>query len=490
MSEIADFATLLLIVTGGFVLAVASTRLTERVPVPAPALFLVFAAVVSDLRPAVYDAVPIRTVERVAVVALIVILFNGGLDMGWRRFRASIGPVLSLGLVGTLATAAALALSAHWALGLNWTTAGLVGAALAPTDPAVMFSVLGRREIKGRSGTTLEGEAGVNDPAGIALMLGMIELATHAGASPLGVAREFAVEMSIGAALGLAGGRALLPLLRRVRLPSEGLYPVFALMLACVLYAVTALAHGSGFLAVFLAGMVLGDARVPYKSEIERFQTSLASFAEVVVFVGLGATLRLSGISGRDWLEGIILLAVLAVVIRPAVAAALLARASMSIAERAFIAWSGLKGAVPILLAAFAVLGRAPHAAHVYELVFVVVLFSVVIQGSLVPYVARRLEIPMRQRERLPWELSFRMGEEPAAATEYRVMPGSTADGSRIEDLPLGDSAWVTMLVRGGAVMQPGASVELHAGDRVLVLADPEDELGAHRIFRIPAQSP
>ena len=223
MTEINDFGAIVLIVTAGFALAALSTTLTERVPVPAPAIFLLAAAVVSDIWPRVYEAVPIVTVERIAVVALIVILFNGGIDIGWRRFRASAAPILSLGLLGTFATAGLIAVVAHYALGFDWILAGIVGAAIAPTDPAVMFSVLGRREVEGRSGTILEGEAGVNDPAGIALMLGMIELATHDDASFLVVVREFAVEMSVGVVLGLFGAVLLIPVLRRVRLPSEGL---------------------------------------------------------------------------------------------------------------------------------------------------------------------------------------------------------------------------------------------------------------------------
>src|SRR5919109_4265945 len=226
MVEITDFAGLVLIVTVGFALAVLSTKLTERVSVPAPAIFLLAAAVLSDLWPRAYEEVPILTVERIAVVALVVILFNGGMDIGWRRFRSAAGPILSLGVFGTFATAAIVAAFAHYALGFDWTLAGIVGAALAPTDPAVMFSVLGRREIAGRSGTALEGEAGVNDPAGIALMLGMVELATHDDASFWVVGREFAVEMSVGLVLGLLGALVLVPLLRRLRLPSEGLYPV------------------------------------------------------------------------------------------------------------------------------------------------------------------------------------------------------------------------------------------------------------------------
>jgi potassium/hydrogen antiporter len=395
MNEISDYAAIVLLITGGFVLAVLSTKFTERVPIPAPGIFLLAAALVSDTWPGLYQHVPILTVERIAVAALVVILFNGGLDIGWNRFRLSAGPILTLGVVGTFATAGALAVFAHYVLGFEWILAGLVGAALAPTDPAVMFSVLRGKEVAGRSGTVLEGEAGVNDPAGIALMLGMVELATHEDATFLVVVREFAVEMAIGAAFGAVGAVVLLQLFRRVRLASEGLYPVFALALAGSLYGVTGLAHGSGFLAVFIAGLVLGDVRHPFKQEIETFHTVLAALAELVVFVALGLTVSLGSVAGADWADGTLLALALALVIRPLVVAVTLALARLSWNERAFVAWSGLKGAVPILLAAFAVLGEVADSERVYSIVFVVVLLSVLGQGTLLPVVARTLKIPV-----------------------------------------------------------------------------------------------
>jgi potassium/hydrogen antiporter len=398
MSEIADFATVILFTTAGLALAVLSNKLTERVPVPTPAVFLAAAAVASDVWPGLYERVPVRTVERVAVVALIVILFNGGMDVGWRRFRVAARPIVTLGIFGTFATAGVVAVIARYLLGFDWTLAGIVGAALAPTDPAVMFSVLGRHEIGGRSGAILEGEAGVNDPAGIALMLGMIEFATHAHASLLVVLREFGIEMAIGTAAGLLGALVMVWLLRKIDLANAGLYPVLALVLAGLLYGVTAIAHGSGFLAVFIGGVVLGDAHAPYKVEIERFHTSLASLAELTVFVALGLTIALSSLSGRIWLEGLVLVLALSLLARPLAVATFLAPFRLRRGERAFIAWSGLKGAVPILLAAFVVLEGIEGAAHVYGLVFVVVLLSVVVQGTLVPRAARTLKVPVRQR--------------------------------------------------------------------------------------------
>jgi cell volume regulation protein A len=336
----------------------------------------------------------------------------------------------------------------------------------------VTFSVLGGREIKGRSGTILEGEAGVNDPAGIALMIGMIELATHDDATAWVIGREFLVEMVVGAAFGIVGARLLIPAIRRLRLPSESLYPVFALVAAASLYGVTTIAQGSGFLAVFLLGLRMGDARLPFKGEIERFQTSLASLAELVVFVALGLTIRLDALSARDWLEGLAIAAVLGFAVRPAVVAATLARADLSRNEKAFIAWSGLKGAVPILLAAFALLGHVDDGQRIYGVVFVVVLFSVLVQGTLVSWVAGRLRIPMRERERLPWELGVRVGAEPAGVRETVVAGGSAWDGTTIEALAIGDDEWVTLVVRDGAALQPAGDLALQAGDRVLLITD------------------
>jgi cell volume regulation protein A len=389
MSEIADFALTLLPIAGGVVLAILSTRLGDRLPLPAPGIFLLAAATVAELWPHEVDVLSIQAVERTAVVALVVILLNGGIDIGWRRMWGSAGPVLSLGVLGTFATAALLAVAAHAILGFSWPLAGIIGAALAPTDPAVVFSVLGGTEIRSRAGTILEGEAGVNDPAGIALMIGMIELATDPDAAFTVVIVEFAVEMAGGLALGFVAARLLAPVVARLRLPSEDLLPVLLIALAVVLYAFTALLHGSGFLAVFVFGLMLGDAELPAKLEIARFTRSLAGLAEIVVFVALGLSVELAGMAATTWRDGAVLTLVLALGVRPLVVFLALARAKLEPGDRGFIAWSGLKGAVPILLAAFAVLGDVPGAAEIYGVVFVAVLFSVFGQGSLVPAVAR-----------------------------------------------------------------------------------------------------
>jgi cell volume regulation protein A len=386
-----------LVVSGGLLLALLASKLNERFPVPEPALFLLFAAVASDLFPELAERLSIRDVERIGVVALIIILFNGGTLVGWRRFRVAAVPIFTLGVFGTFATAGVIAVAAHYLFDFSWTIAGILGAALAPTDPAVMFSVLGHKEIRGRAGTVLEGESGVNDPVGIALMIGMIELAQDADASFWVVVEEFSMEMSIGLVVGLIGAAALRPLLR-FSLPNPGLYPLRTLAAAGVIYGVAATAHGSGFLAVFVAGVALGDADVPLREQIERFHVSLASLAEVVVFVALGLTIDVTDLlTSTRLLEGLALAVILALIARPLAVGPLLVPMRMRRNERLFILWGGLRGAEPILLAAIALLAAVEDADRVYDIVFVVVAFSVIVQGSSIPFVARRLGIRMRQ---------------------------------------------------------------------------------------------
>jgi potassium/hydrogen antiporter len=399
MSEIPDFGLIVLIVAAGVSLALFGRVLTERLAIPSAALFLVAAAVVSELVPEVGDTISFVTVERIGVVALIVILFEGGMDIGWRWFRCAAAPILSLGVLGTFASAGLIALAAHVLFDLSWITSGLLGAALAPTDPAVTFSVLGGREIRGRTGTILKGESGANDPVGIALMIGMIELATADHGSFGTVVEEFAVEMAGGIAVGAAGAALLLPLTRRVVLPSPALYPLRMLAAAGVIYGAATLVHGSGFLAVFVAGILIGDRPQPHRREVDAFLESVGSLAEIAMFVALGLTIDLTELfDSNAWFEGIALAALLAFVIRPLVVGLLLLPVRLDWGERLFVMWSGLKGAVPILLAALALLGGVDDGDEIYGIVFVVVLFSVLVQGSLVPTVAARLNVPMERQ--------------------------------------------------------------------------------------------
>jgi potassium/hydrogen antiporter len=348
------------------------------VTIPPAALYLLAAAVLSDLVTA--TRLSIVDVEHIATAALVVILFDGGSTIGVRRFREVAPVVATLGVFGTFATAGLLTLFAHWALGLAWITSGLLGAAIAPTDPAVVFSLLGDKGLPRRVRTILEGESGANDPVGIALMVGLLELATHADKSFWVVVGIFSEQMAIGLAAGILGGLAARRLVRHVKLHTIGL-----LALAACVYAAAAVADGSGFLAVFVAGVLVGDLCRPSGAE------KAATIAEIVVFVALGLTISLGGITVAHVGEGLALAAFGALVARPATVAPLLGPTTLRAREALFVVWAGLKGAVPILLAAFALGKHVTDAHRIYDVVFVVVLVSVVVQGGSITLVARRL---------------------------------------------------------------------------------------------------
>jgi cell volume regulation protein A len=473
MSEISDFGLIVLAVSTAVFVALLGMRLADRLALPYAAVILLGTVVLTEAVDSLQDVVSIIDVERLTVAALVVILFDGGLHIGARRFARSAGPILALGVLGTFATAGLVAVAGHYLLGLDWIFAGLVGAAIAPTDPAVTFSVFGSREIRGRAGTILEGEAGMNDPVGIALMIGMIELATEDDAGFSVVVSEFAVEMTLGLVVGIAGALLLLPAMRHVRLTGPALYPIRVLAGAGIIYGLAAVVGGSGFLAAFVAGIVLGDAAAPRKGEIEGFLSSLAGLAEIAAFVALGLTVGLGDVeSGETWVDGIVFALVLAFLARPIAILPLLLPARLTWGERVFIAWAGLKGAVPILLGALAVLSDVDDAAQLYAIVFIVVLFSVVVQGASVPIAARRLRIPFR-----------RVDHDLAEVLEFVVRDDAFASGRRLADLPLGERAWVGVLIRDHQPHDISGSVVLQPGDRVHVYCQPEDAAALGRIF-------
>jgi potassium/hydrogen antiporter len=496
VADVARFGGMLEISALVLTLAVLSNRLSERVRIPAPAFFLVAAAIASDVIPALRPE-SITTVQRIVTVALVVILFDGGMHIGARRFRANAGAILWLGVLGTLATGAALAAVAHLALGLDWRAALLLGTALSPTDPAVVFSVLGKREVAGRSGVLLEGESGANDPVGIAMMAALISVTGTGGASGFWAGLgEFSLEMGVGGLIGLAGGTALGWVMRSIPLPSGSLYPIRVLAAAGVVYGAASLLHGSGFLAVFVAGIVVGDLRAPYKREIERFHSALASLGEIVAFTVLGLTISLESVADTGaWRDGLVLGAVLALVIRPGVVGALVLPLRLRTNERLFVMWAGLKGAVPILLGTFILTagddlrltGTTPT--HLYGVVVVAVAFSVVVQGGLVQTVARRLKLPIRTVEPEPWGLGMRFRDEPEGVHRYRVTPHAPATTSSIADLPLGENAWVSLVIRDGRLVQVRGETVLSAGDEVVLLAEPEDAEGLAELFTTPART-
>lgn len=484
MSDTTTFAWLILLNAGVGLVALLSNRLTERIKVPAPLLVLIGAAIAVNTVPDLHQP-PERFVERLVTVALVCILFDGGLHMGWSKFRSAAVPIAITGVLGTFLTTATAAAFIHYAFGLSWYLALLVATAISPTDPAVVFSVLGQREVQGRSGTILEGESGANDPVGIALMASLITAGGLSSGAIGHIGGQFLLQMGVGAAAGVLGGRLLLWFIRAVPLPNEGLYPLRSLACVFILFGAATVLHGSGFLAVFIAGILAGDERAPYKREIERFHTALASLGEIVAFTVLGLTVDLHQLARTDvWVPGLIIGAVLAVVIRPIMVGLCLIPARLGSNERVFVLFAGLKGAVPILLGGFILAAHVAQATRLYGIVVVVVAFSVLAQGSLVPAVAGWLRVPMRTSPPEPWALGVRLAEEPEGVHRLTIATGAPADGLRIDGLPdFPEEAWISLIVRNNQPLPVQGDSRLQAGDQLIVTGATDLARSLARIF-------
>jgi cell volume regulation protein A len=395
------FASVLVLVLLIGLLAFGSVALTRRVALPAPAFLLLGAAVAARIVPGVHAPTD-TTAERIVTVALVAILLDGGMRIGWPRFRAEAGAITLTGVLGTALTIAGAALVTHLVVGVNAYQSLLVATAVAPTDPAVVFSVLGERVEAGGAGTILAGESGVNDPVGIALMAALLG-AGHLGLAPFAhVGGGFLSAMAVGAAFGIVGGGVLRRLVVRAEGSGGRLTPAVTAAGALLVYGGATLAHGSGFLAVFMAGIVLGNLHGRNlhgrnrrnRRRVKRFHAAAAGIGEIAVFTVLGLTVDLSELTRTDvWLPGIVLGAVLALAIRPVLVGASLLPVHLPRTERSFVLFSGLKGAVPLLLGLLLVAAHVPHASRLYGIVVVVVVFSVVVQGTLTPYLAAALHL-------------------------------------------------------------------------------------------------
>jgi cell volume regulation protein A len=279
--------------------------------------------------------------------------------------------------------------------------------------------------------------------------------------------------MVLGLAVGIAGALLLLPAMRHVPLTAPALYPVRVIAGAGVIYGLASVLGGSGFLAAFVAGILLGDSAAPRKGEIEGFLASIAGLAEIAAFVALGLTVGLGDLGNDDtWMDGLALAFLLVFVARPLAIVPLLVPARLTWGERLFIAWGGLKGAVPILLGAIAILAEVDDALNLYGIVFIVVLVSVLAQGASVPFVAEHLGIPFR---RVDYDL--------AEVLEFVVRDDAFAKGRRLSELPLGERAWVGVLIRDRRPHRVADDVVLRPGDRVHVYCQPEDAAALERIF-------
>jgi potassium/hydrogen antiporter len=389
MDKLAAFFPDLLVVSALLLGAVALAPLVRRVGLPAPAAFLGAGIVAGLLHVLPADEVAPLRLEQIGAVALYAILFQGGLATGFRAWRSSARPILLLGLPGTAATAAAIAAAAHFLLGLEWTLAGFVGIALAPTDPAAVYSVLRDGAGRSRARAILEGESGFNDPVGISLMVVAVLLVAEPDAGIADGALRFAEELLIGIAGGAIGGILLAALVAATPRLDEAIQGAAVLVGAIIVGAATASLHGSGFLAVYVSGLLIADRWARQDGRNHALPEAASGISEPVLFGLLGASFApLVGLT-QLW-QGLILTLITVFAVRPLVAAACLSQSRLTAAERVLVSWGGLKGAVPLLLAAYPALENLNEATATMATVLVATAASILIQGATLKTIAAR----------------------------------------------------------------------------------------------------
>jgi potassium/hydrogen antiporter len=465
----------LILVAGALLAAgIVASLLAQRIRLPGLLLFLGLGmAIGSDgldwIGFSDYDLA--RTI---GIVALALILFEGGLIAGFDEIRPVLRPSIALALVGTLATAAICGMAAVWLFDLDTLEGLLLGSIIASTDGAATFALLRGSTLRRRLARTLEGEAGFNDPVAVLLVIGFIDWIEKPGYGAGDMAILFVEELGAGALVGIAVGWLAVQGLQRTRLDSAGLYPVATLATAALAFGAADVFHGSGFLAVYVAGLVLGSARIPAKRTVIVFHQGLAWVAQIALFLALGLLVFPSQLD-EVAIEGTALALVLVLVARPLSVFVSTAFERFSGAERVVLGWAGLRGAVPVVLATFPVIHDVPGSTTFFNIVFFAVVISTLLQGTTFEPLAKRLGVTTTEPA-LPRPLAEtgtirRLGAE---VLEFPVGPDYALVGQRVRDLGLPRDALLSVIVRGEEAVLPRGSTRIEAGDRLHVVVRSE----------------
>jgi cell volume regulation protein A len=485
-------ATALLLATCGLLLGVSVifSRASQRTGVPIALLFLAVGMLAGSegLGHIAFD--DYQFAFRLGTLALALILFDGGLNTPLSAVRKVLAPAGVLATVGVVGTAVLVAFVAH-ELGLGWGEALLVGAVVSSTDAAAVFAVLrgSGLQLKRRLGVTLEVESGINDPVAVILTTVLTQnLLTPGSAAGFRIPAEIAVQLVMGAAVGAAAGYGGRSLLGRLTLMSGGLYPVMTLSLGLLAFGVATLVHGSGFLAVYLAGLLLGNGPLPYRTGLLRVHDALAWLSQVGMFLILGLLVYPSRLLDAAWV-GLGIALALAIVVRPLVVALCLLPFRYPTREVFYIGWVGLRGAVPIVLATYPVLVGAPGADRLFDIVFFVVVVTALVPGATVAWVTQKLGLQTKEPP-APHAVLAIESRQPLQGEllSFYIDEALVVTGMLLEELPLPEGAAVTLIVRKNLLVPPRPGTTLEAGDHVHLIAAPEDRGFIQLMFGRPEE--
>jgi NhaP-type Na+/H+ and K+/H+ antiporter len=460
----------LILLTGAAVVlaAIVAARVTQGIGLPGLLVFLGLGLALGEAGVGVrFDNAGLA--EALGLSALVLILAEGGLTTSWVHARAAAPAALSLATAGVAVSVPVVAVVTHWLLSLGWREALLLGAVLAPTDAAAVFSVLRRLPLPPRLAGMLEGESGLNDPPAV-LAVTLFSNVGHNLPSPALIAGEIVYQLAAGAAIGLLAGLLGAVTLRRVALPASGLYPIAILALIVASYGAADLARASGFLAVYVSALILGNARLPHRPAIRGFAEGVAWLAQIGLFVMLGLLASPARLPAQI-LPALVAGSVLVLLARPAAVAAATLPLRIPWRQQAFLSWAGLRGAVPIVLATIPMNARVPGATRLFDIVFIVVAINTLLQGPTLPWAARWLQV-VAPAEPLDVDVEAAPLEDlHADLLQAQIPQGSRLHGVEIFELRLPAQANVALIVRDDKGFVPGPTTTLQSGDRLLIVA-------------------
>jgi cell volume regulation protein A len=457
-------------------LSVFASKVAERFGIPALLLFLALGMVSGSEGPGgIHFDNPIQA-QFIGILALALILFFGGLSTDWQGVRPVLLEGAILSTLGVILTSILMSVFAMALLGFSLLQGLLLGSIVSSTDAAAVFSILRSKSLglKGQLKRLLELESGSNDPMAALLTVGVIQLITQEIASPFTLIFFLIQQVALGALFGYGMGRGIVFLVNRLHLGYEGLYPVLTLSLALFTYGIADFAGGNGFLAVYLAGIIAGNRDFIHKRSLLHFHDGLAWLMQITMFLTLGLLVfpsRLVPVAGT----GLLLAGFLMFVARPASVFFCLLPVRIGWREKTFTSWVGLRGAVPIILATYPFLANLPQADLIFNIIFFVVLTSVLFQGTSVPLAAKWLKVDVPEPARPLYPIEYTPVE--GLKTKLKELPipaGSWAAGKRIVELQLPPGFLITLIARGREFLVPGGGTQLEAGDILLVLTEEE----------------
>lgn len=472
-----DFANQVILITGVlFLVSIVASVISSRIGAPLLLVFLILGMLVGEEGPGGVPFDDFQSAYLIGSLSLALILFDGGLRTKVDSFRVGLRPAVTLATLGVVLTVAVTGLMTAWIFDLPLMTGLLIGAIIGSTDAAAVFYLLHAHglELKQRIGATLEIESGSNDPMAIFLTIAFIEIMVG-GHDNVGLSLlvEFVTQMGIGGLAGAAGGLGLIWLINSIRL-TPGLYPLLAVSGALITFGLASVLNGSGFLAVYLAGLIMGNRRLQSAQNIRRFHDGMAWLAQIIMFLMLGLLVTPSNLLTVAP-QGLVIAGLLILVARPLAVFICLLPFRFPWREQLFIGWVGLRGAVPILLGLLPLLAGVEEAFTYFNIAFFVVLISLVIQGWTVAPIARWLQLDVPPRSRVVHRMELDLpGQAEYELVGYMLERDSPAIYKMVRRLNLPEDSQIVAIVRGGRPLQDTETDILQANDYLYILTPPD----------------